>query len=70
MSREESLEDQSFINLVKHYEKELRMILNGASFKVVLDVHELRTLRNRDILAYRNRVWFITKKARDALEMT
>lgn len=43
MSREKSLEDQSFINHVKHYEKELRMILNGASFKDVLDDHDLRT---------------------------
>ena len=70
MSREEPLEDQSFINLVKHYEKELRMILNGASLKDVLDDHDLRTLRNRSILTIRNKVWFITKKARDVLEMT
>jgi hypothetical protein len=70
MSREESLEDQSFINLVKHYEKELRMILNGAPFKDVLDDHDLKTLRNRSILTYLNKVWLITKKARDILEMT
>ncbi len=70
MSREESLEDQSFINLVKHYEKELRTIPNGAPFKDVLDDHDLKTLRNHDILTFRNKVWLITKKARDVLETT
>ena len=70
MSKEESLEDQSFINLVRHYEKELRKILNGASVKDVMDDHDIRTLRNRDILTFRNRMWFLTKKARDILEMT
>jgi len=68
MSRKESLEEQSFINLVRHYEKELGKILNGASVKDVLDESDRRTLRNQGVLKFRNRIWYITKKAKDILE--
>jgi hypothetical protein len=63
-----SLEEQSFINLVKHFEDELAKIMNGKPASEVFTVHTKSTLRNHKILGYRNGMWFLTKRAAEILQ--
>jgi hypothetical protein len=63
----ESLEDQSFINLVVHYEDELTKIMNGASATEIFTTNTRSRLRNHKIINYRNGQWFLTEKAIEIL---
>ena len=68
MSGEESLEEQSFKNLIKYYENDLRRILNGASVNDVFEFADRKTLRHHKIVGYRNREWFLTERAMEILQ--
>ena len=65
----ESFEEQSFINMVKHFEDELTKIINGASASEFFTVHTRSMLRNRKILGYRHGMWFLTKRAKEILQI-
>jgi hypothetical protein len=68
MSGEESLEEQSFKNLIKYYENDLRRILNGASVNDILEFADRKTLRHYKIIGYRNLKWFLTERAMEILQ--
>lgn len=68
MSGEESLEEQSFKNLIKYYENDLKRILNGASVNDVLELANRKTLRHNKNIGYRNQKWFLTERAMEILQ--
>ncbi len=68
MSEETPLEEQSYINFVRFYERELRRILRGESVEDVLEVSNRTKLRNRGVLVYRQGDWLLTDRAKEILQ--
>jgi len=67
MSNEESFEDQNIVNRIGFYERELRLVLDGASVDEVFNKYERKRLRGQGILDYSHPRWFITDKAKEIL---
>jgi len=67
MSDMESFEEQNITNLIEFFEAELRLVLEGASVEEVFNSSERTKLRNKGILGFRHRDWFLTVKAKEIL---
>ena len=69
---EASLEEWSFRNFVRFYEKELRMVLEGARAEEVLGSYDRKRLRRWGVLLSkgfgRNIKWRISEKAQAVLK--
>lgn len=67
-----SLEERSFVNFVRFYEPELRMVIEGARAEEVLGSYDRKRLRRWGVLLSkgfgRNITWRISKKAQAVLE--
>jgi len=63
MSDKDFHEDQNILNRIGFYERELRLIFNGASVDEIFTKAERKRLRSQDILDYSHPSWFITDKA-------
>ena len=68
MSEETSLEEQSYINFVRYYERELRRMLRGESVEDVVAVSDRTKLRNNGVLVFRRGDWYLTDKAKEVLK--
>ena len=68
MSLDEAFEEQSFKNMIRFHQHDLRRILNGASVNDVLDLADRKKLRNLKIIGYKNLKWFLTEKAIEILQ--
>jgi len=58
------LVELNFKNLVRFYSEELRMIKQGERANNIFTMFVKRKLREKGILAYRNRIWVITEDAK------
>jgi hypothetical protein len=67
MSDKDSLDEQNIINLIKFYERELRLVLEGASIDEVFNESERKKLRSKRVLGFNHLTWFITAKVKKIL---
>ncbi len=68
MSEETPLEEQSYINFVRFYERELRRILRGESVDDVFVFSDRTKLRNHGVLVFRRGDWLLTDRAKEILQ--
>jgi hypothetical protein len=69
MSDVESLEEQNIINLIEFYERELRLVLEGAPVDEVFKDSERKRLRGNGILGFRFPNWYVTDRAKEILTL-
>ncbi len=67
MSDKDSLEKQNINNIIEFYKAELRAVLEGASVTEIFIDSERKKLRNKGILVFLNKSWFITEKTKEIL---
>lgn len=67
MSDTESHEEQNIVNRIGFYERELRLILDGAPVYEIFNKYERKRLRGQGIIDYSHPNWFLTDKAKKIL---
>ena len=69
MAEKGSFDEQNLVNLIKFFERELKMVLDGKSAEEVFTSPERRRLRNRGVLGYKFPDWFVSEKTKGILKI-